>query len=368
MNKLNHLRSERGQALIQFALMFMGLLAFVALAIEAGNVYGVRRQLQNAADASALAAARELCLDRSEQTAIDKAIDYLRRNGLNDDAVAISEVAIDDNRVSVRASTVADTILARVLNWNEVTVDATARSACGGANAACGLWPVALDFALFEGVQCGQSLVIWDANFNQVSATCTIGGVPRDTCDCYDCDLDDDGSNDFAVITDLARGWMDFPETADDSVYADPCKATGCGASELACRIRSDYGGRVELPACIPGLSGVRASARDDVNARAGETVSVPLFTSINCASDSNCTGTEAESYYVTRYGCVTVTGWVQNFVLNPKPGMPRTIRKITSMAVLATKDCSGNCMTFCGGTDGEPAEPWELRAASLVP
>ena len=56
MNKLNHLRSERGQALIQFALMFMGLLAFVALAIEAGNVYGVRRQLQNAADASALAA------------------------------------------------------------------------------------------------------------------------------------------------------------------------------------------------------------------------------------------------------------------------------------------------------------------------
>jgi Flp pilus assembly protein TadG len=150
MNKLNHLRSERGQALIQFALMFMGLLAFVALAIEAGNVYGVRRQLQNAADASALAAARELCLDRSEQTAIDKAIDYLRRNGLNDDAVAISEVAIDDNRVSVRASTVADTILARVLNWNEVTVDATARSACGGANAACGLWPVALDFALFE--------------------------------------------------------------------------------------------------------------------------------------------------------------------------------------------------------------------------
>ncbi len=368
MNKLNHLRSERGQALIQFALMFMGLLAFVALAIEAGNVYAVRRQLQNAADASALAAARELCLGRSEQTATDKAIDYLRRNGLNDDAVAISDITINDNRVSVRASMLADTILARVLNWNEVTVDATARSACGGANAACGLWPVALDFALFEGVQCGQSLVIWDANFNRVNATCTIGGVPHDTCDCYDCDLDDDGANDFAVITELARGWMDFPETEESSVYADPCKATGCGASELACRIRSDYGGRVELPACIPGLRGVRASARDDVNARAGETVSVPLFTSINCASDSNCTGTEAESYYVTRYGCVTVTGWVQSFVLNPKPGMPKTIRKITSMAVLATKDCSGNCMTFCGGTDGEPAEPWELRAASLVP
>jgi Flp pilus assembly protein TadG len=368
MSKLNHLRSERGQALIQFTLMFLGLLAFVALAIEAGNLYSVRRQMQNAADAGALAAARELCLGRSEQTATDKAVDYLRRNGLSNDDVTISDVDITDNRVTVTARSVAETVLARVLNWNEITVDANARAACGSANAACGLWPVALDFALFEGVQCGQSLVIWDANFNQVNATCTIGGVTRDICDCYDCDLDDDGSNDFAVITDLARGWMDFPETEESSVYPDPCKATGCGASELACRIRSDYGGRVELPACIPGLRGVRASARDDVNSRAGETVSVPLFTSINCASNSNCTGTEAESYYVTHYGCVTVTGWVQSFRLNPKPGMPRTIRSITSMAVLATKDCSGNCMTFCGSTNGEPAAPWELRAASLIP
>lgn len=368
MNKLTLLRSERGQALIQFTLMFLGLLAFVALAIEAGNVYGVRRQLQNAADAGALAAARELCLGRSEQTATNKAIDYLRQNGLNDDAIAISDISITGNRVSVRASTVADTVLARVLNWQEVTVNATARAACGGANAACGLWPVALDYALFEGVQCGQSIVIWDADFDKVNATCTIGGVPRDTCDCYDCDLDDDGSNDFAVVTSLARGWMDFPDTPADDVYADPCKATGCGASELACRIRSDYGGRVELPACIPGLSGIKAGVKDDVNSRAGETVSVPLFSSINCASGSNCSGQEAASYYVTRYGCVSVTGWIQSFVLNPKPGMPKTIKKITSKAVLATKDCSGNCMTFCGGTNGEPAAPWELRAASLVP
>ncbi len=368
MNKLNHLRSERGQALIQFTLMFLGLLAFVALAIEAGNVYGVRRQLQNAADAGALAAARELCLGRSEQTATSKAIDYLRRNGLNDDAIAISNISINGNRVSVRASTVADTILARVLNWNEVTVSATARAACGGANAACGLWPVALDYALFEGVQCGQSIVIWDADFDKVDASCVIGGVQRDTCDCYDCDLDDDGSNDFAVVTSIARGWMDFPDTPANGVYTDPCKASGCGASELACRIRSDYGGRVELPACIPGLRGIKAGVKDDVNARAGQTVSVPLFSSINCAASGNCTGQEAASYYVTRYGCVSVTGWIQSFVLNPKPGMPKTIKKITSKAVLATKDCSGNCMTFCGGTDGDPAAPWELRAASLVP
>jgi hypothetical protein len=343
-------------------------LAFVALAIEAGNVYGVRRQLQNAADAGALAAARELCLGRSEQTATDKAIDYLRRNGLNNDAIAISNISIDDNRVSVQASMLADTVLARVLNWNEVTVDATAKSACGGANSACGLWPIALDATLFENAQCGQTLYIWDADFDKIEAACVIGGVKRDICDCYVCDSDTDGSNDFAFVSTIDRAWMDFPDTPSEDVYLDPCKSTGCGASELACRIRSDYGGRVELPACIPGLRGIKAGVKDDINERAGETVSVPLYSSINCGSEGNCTGKEAESFYVTRYGCIIVTGWVQTAVLLPKQGMPPSIKKLHSKAVYAIKDCSGNCMTFCGGTDGEPAAPWELRAASLVP
>lgn len=366
MSKLNHLRSERGQALIQFTLMFLGLLAFVALAIEAGNVYSVRRQMQNAADAGALAAARELCLGRSEQVATDKAIDYLRRNGLNDDAIAISEVEIDGDLVSVRAGKVADTVLARVLNWNQVTVGATAKSACGAANSACGLWPIAIDAALFENAQCGQTLYIWDADFDKIEAACVIGGVKRDLCDCYVCDGDTDGSNDFTLVSTIDRGWIDFPETPSESVYLDPCKANGCGASELACRLRSDYGGRVELPACIPGLRGIKAGVKDDINARAGQTVSVPLYNSINCGSEGNCTGKEAESFYVTRYGCIVVTGWVHTATLKPIPGTGA--KKITSKAVYAIKDCSGNCMTFCGSTNGEPAAPWELRAASLIP
>ncbi|MBE2238351.1 MAG: pilus assembly protein [Caldilineaceae bacterium] len=372
MNKLHPLRGERGQVLIQFAVIFLGLLAFVALTIEAGNVYSVRRQLQNAADAGALAAARELCLNHSEQAATAKAKDYMVRNGLNADALALSEVTINGHRVKVTARMLADTIMARAINWNEVTVGASAKAACGGVNgngaSACGLWPVAVDLNTFENAQCGQSIVVWDADNDKISASCTIGGGVRDVCDCYDCDLDDDGSNDFVIATTYSRGWMDFPDTPNDSVYTDPCKSNGCGASELACRLRSDYGGRVTLPACIAGLRGIKAGVKDDVNARAGQTVGLPLFTSINCASGSNCSGSDAESYYVTNFGCASVTGWIQNFVLNPKPGMPKSIKKISSKAVLVTKDCSGNCMTFCGSTTGEPPKPWEMRAASLVP
>lgn len=369
MNTQTHLRNEHGQVLIQFAIMFMAVLAFVALAIEAGNVYSERRLLQNAADASALAAARDLCLNRSEATALNSARTYLARNGMSSVDISLSDISIEDNRVTVTAQRPAETLLARILGWNEVNVGATARSACGVASSACGLWPIAVDYALYEGVQCGQTVVIWDADFDKTDAVCTIGGVNRDVCDCYDCDLDDDGSNDFVIVTTIARGWMDY--TASESfegVFTDSCDSNGCGASELACRIRSDYGGQVSLPACIAGLRGVKAGVKDDVNARAGDTVNLPLFTSINCGTGNHCTGHEAESYYVTRFGCATVTGWVQNFTLNPKPAMPKTYKKITSKAILATKDCSGNCMTFCGTTTGQPAEPWELRAASLVP
>ena len=53
---------EDGQSLIHFTLIIVMLLAFVSLAVDAGNVFSMRRKLQNAADAAALAAARELCL------------------------------------------------------------------------------------------------------------------------------------------------------------------------------------------------------------------------------------------------------------------------------------------------------------------
>lgn len=373
MNTQNHLRHEHGQALLQFALMFMVLLAFVAIAIEAGNVYAARRQLQNAADAGALAAARELCLGRGAQSAINKANDFMRRNGLNNEDLALSTVSVQGNHVSVTARTNAAVMLGRVFGWGgehgTVEVGATAKAACGAADSACGLWPLALDARLFRDAQCGQSVVIWDADNDQVGASCQINGVERPVCDCYICDLDGDGSDDFTVVTSVSRGWMDFPDPPpSEQVYTDPCKANGCGASELACRLRSDYGGRVKLPACIPGLRGIKAGVKDDVNARAGQTVAVPLFTAINCASGSNCSGKEAETYYVTDFGCVKVTGWIQTFRLNPKPGMPRSVRAITSKAVLATKDCEvGSCVTFCGSTTGEKAQQGQMTAVSLI-
>ncbi|MFO7631690.1 MAG: pilus assembly protein TadG-related protein [Caldilinea sp.] len=372
MNKNKVFYDEHGQALIQFALMFMVLLAFVALAVEGGSVYAVRRQMQNAADAGALAAARELCLDRGASNAINKANEYLGRNGLSNEDIALSTVSIQGHRVSVTARTSAFVGLARLVGWgNEagtIDVGATARAACGAANSACGLWPIAIDGILFADVPCGESIIVWDADNDGDEATCVIDGQQRPLKDCYTCQGCSD-PEDFTLITSISRGWMDFPEPPEgEDIYVDPCKANGCGANELACRLFNGYGGRITLPACIPGLRGIKAGVKDEVNSRAGDSVSVPLFTSINCASGSNCSGKEAATYRVTQLGCIRVTGWIQTFRLLPRPHMGKEVKAVTSKAIEASKDCSGSCVSFCGSTNGQAAAPGEVRSAGLVP
>lgn len=60
-------KKENGQAIVIIAVALVVLLAFVALAIDAGNGYTAKRQAQNAADAAALAGARQIVLECAKQ-------------------------------------------------------------------------------------------------------------------------------------------------------------------------------------------------------------------------------------------------------------------------------------------------------------
>jgi len=81
--------ADGGQSLIQFTLIILVLMAFASLALDAGAGLATRRKLQNAADAAALAAARELCLGRDTETAKKTASTYLVNNG----AMAIGAIS-----------------------------------------------------------------------------------------------------------------------------------------------------------------------------------------------------------------------------------------------------------------------------------
>ncbi len=58
--------NERGVVVIAVALLLVALLSFGALALDIGSAFVVRNELQNAADAGALAAARALYLDGTQ--------------------------------------------------------------------------------------------------------------------------------------------------------------------------------------------------------------------------------------------------------------------------------------------------------------
>ena len=89
-------------------------MCFCALAIDVGNLYAERRKMQNAADAGALAAARDLCMGKTDTEATDSARDYLLLNGVLSSHIASQDISINNNIVEVRARETVNTWLTSV--------------------------------------------------------------------------------------------------------------------------------------------------------------------------------------------------------------------------------------------------------------
>lgn len=390
---LKRFTAEEGQSLIQVSISLVVMLAFVALAIDVGRTYGERRQMQNAADAGALAGARELCLGNTEAAARAKASEYMVRNGVAAGAVSAADVAISGNVVDTTARTNVSTLIGQVVDWAAVDVKAGARAACGAATSACGLWPIAFSESIWRelrgstpGACVARKIAVWADNNDTQAPSCVVGGQPQyNICHCYDCDLNDDGKDDFAVVTTQGRAWLDFTEAT--APYVDQCTASGCGASELGCYLRYDAGAKLTLETCVSGDNGVKAGVRDDIISRSGEPLSIALYDGMGCTM-SSCPG--GNTYHISSFGCIDVAAdpWEQNLVLNrlptptpvPTPGPTPTPVKggggggggagnqqMKGKIIWVYVDCANKCMTACGGTDGTVPEPWQLKAVSLI-
>jgi len=364
---------DDGQSLVQFALIIVILLSFVSLAVDAGNVFSMRRKLQNAADAAALAAARELCLGHTPTQASTTANTYLVKNGasgigaISGNSGDTSTIAFtnDNTKVVVGAKGTAGLVLGNLVNVDEIKVTANANAACGKANSACDLWPIIFSADLWKQIPCGKTIAVWDT-FNQDQVECFIGGkYEPNLCKCYNCDPQNLMVDDFIIVNDIRRGWVDYP-VSEDPRYPDVCKESGSGANELRCNIAEGYQGKITLPKWIDALNGVKASAFKEVEDRVGDTVRIPLYNNLKYGVQSSCYDKKVDEFNVSDFACVQVDGVEKNKWLYPLPGMPKSYQKIKMTAVMVTKSC-GICTTACGSTDGTPAEPWELRASNLV-
>ena len=124
---------ERGQVMVFVAILMTGLISVVGLVTDGGIVFSQRRDLQNAADAAALAGAMQI--DESayrssgqvvldERAAREAALQYLQDEGDLDYSVQVSPTGVE-----VSVSRQASTSFLRIVGINGVDISASSSAA-----------------------------------------------------------------------------------------------------------------------------------------------------------------------------------------------------------------------------------------------
>lgn len=123
---LGSLKNEKGQSLVLFALMMTVFLGLSAIVVDIGIITASKAEVQNSADAAALAGAMELPDDPSK--AMEIAREYVEINGKPGDITDVT-IGDDNSSITVTISRKSSTAFAKILGVNEstITADATAK-------------------------------------------------------------------------------------------------------------------------------------------------------------------------------------------------------------------------------------------------
>ncbi len=375
-----HSQNEDGQAIIQVTISLVVLLGFLALAIDVGRVYAERRNMQNAADAGALAGARELCLGQEFPAAEAKAKEIMIANGVAESAIRAGVDITPDgsppNIINTRARHPSlDPILGQLVEWGVIDVAATASAACGAATTGCGLWPVAFSKGIWDvfsdeegAVTETRKIAIWNDENKNSDRQCAIDGVTHtNLCDCYECPKDTNGADKFLFVSTDGRAWLDFSSAV--APYTDVCAGGGYGAAELKCQLERDTAARIQLPQCIAGTSGNKAGVGKIINDyRIGDIIKIPLYDDMVCEAGGPGGG---GSYNVSTVGCIQVVSWDKIGVKLTQKSIfpPKTYPDINASekVLWATVKPDIACMSACGNTDGSDPIPGQLNAVNLI-
>lgn len=394
---------QTGQILVQVALMVVVLFAFVALALDVGQVYAGRRRMQNAADAGALAGAQAICFEgASEAQAMDVARDYAVVNGAQDPDVLI----LQDYTVVVTAGRTLDTFFAGLIGINTADVRAEAAARCGPSSAAGGSWPLAFNYSVYtNSVGCGDSFMVFeskdvfemneDGEFvykedlgcahlcpeDECPSGCTcasVTGVDLDKKDpCYDkadCSL-------FGPhLANANRGWLDFPRPKSlDEPYDVPedCVESS-GVPWIECWIDNEFPVKISVGDCVRGESGNMTSLESIVNKHQGEYVSIILWDRECDENDPEPLGQQGTPYHVAGFGCIEIIEYDTDYDIYKcgvaEPSKSDGVPGYKGLNVIKAKRiCPPNPDTGFGGNEGwdqcrvpgattgggDPTQPW---------
>lgn len=198
---LSKLREERGAAILYFALILMILLGMASIAIDSSNAHVQYRRMQTAADAAALAGARDLALQRGTST-VDNTVNVLA--AANGSTATDWDYTADGKGVIVTTQQQYDTYFASVLDVDVMTSTANATVAYAPIEITDKLLPLAingcdcLEFESFP-VSIGQD------DFGEiVIGIYTIGNASNDGLD---------------FVFNLAGLDTSYPDTASNRAY-----------------------------------------------------------------------------------------------------------------------------------------------------
>ncbi|MBB1509471.1 pilus assembly protein TadG-related protein [Tessaracoccus sp. MC1756] len=150
MRRLNHRRDERGASAVIVAIMLVVLVGFGALAVDVGSLWWDKKQIQNGADAAALALAQTCAAGACEADEPAMAQDYAAFNK-NDDNVTVTaaDITHTPNSVSVKAATTREHWLAPVIGIGSSDVSAQATATWSGAPSSMNTIPFAVSYCQF---------------------------------------------------------------------------------------------------------------------------------------------------------------------------------------------------------------------------
>src|SRR3990172_12371733 len=134
MKTTNLKRSESGVIAVIIAFAVAALIGFTAFVVDVGYLYEVKRQLQSAADAGALAGAQELINESTDEDILNVAEDYAKRNDFPSDSDPVLSMLgapyteIGDNYVKVTVEKEVNLFFARIFGITSSTVNAKAKA------------------------------------------------------------------------------------------------------------------------------------------------------------------------------------------------------------------------------------------------
>ncbi|MBX7445208.1 MULTISPECIES: pilus assembly protein TadG-related protein [unclassified Arthrobacter] len=181
INSARNGEREKGAATVLVAILMVALLGCAALAVDVGGMYAEKAQIQNGADATALAIAADCAKGMNCSAAMATPLNRLADNNANDGSTGVlsvtqptsNSVRVVTNSRDTSGNNYFSLFFARILGFNTSQITATAEAAWGPPSAGKTL-PWTISMCVFESFLTPSQLA-------ELNSTGTFTGNPDPT-------------------------------------------------------------------------------------------------------------------------------------------------------------------------------------------